>query len=79
MGDEKPSATYDAEFIGALIKRFHGYEVDGADATGLVGMLAPVDALAEAASSGVGFDDEPGDFQQVLHAESARATRGSSS
>lgn len=79
MSDGKSGATYDAEFIGALIKRFHRYEVNAADATGLVGMLGPVDALAETASSGVGFDDEPADFLRVLHAESARATRGTRS
>lgn len=79
MSDGKSSATYDADFIGGLIKRFHRYEVDADDAKGLVGMLAPVDALAEAASTGVRFDDEPADFLRVLHAETTRAKRGSGS
>jgi hypothetical protein len=69
MTDAKADHGYDADFIATLIRRFHRYEVDGADAAGLTGMLGPVDALAEAASGGIGFDDEPGDFLRVLHAE----------
>jgi hypothetical protein len=64
--------TYDAEFISALVSRFHRYSITEADASGLAGMLGPVDALAEAASSGVGFDDEPADFLRVMLAERGR-------
>lgn len=71
--------TYDAEFIAALVKRFHRYSVDNADASGLVGMLGPVDALAESASGGVGFDDEPADFLRVMLAERGGVGRGGKS
>ncbi len=73
MSNGKSGDTYDAVFIATLIERFHRYGVDEADAKGLVGMLAPVDALAETASTGVRFDDEPADFLRVLHAESTRS------
>lgn len=73
MSNGKSGDTYDATFIAALIERFHRYGVDEADAKGLVGMLAPMDALAETASSGVRFDDEPADFLRVMHAETARS------
>jgi hypothetical protein len=72
MSDGKFEQTYDPAFIAALIGRFHRYSVDKGDAEGLVGMLGPVDDLAELASSGVGFNDEPADFLRVLHAERGR-------
>ena len=79
MSQEKSSQAYDADFIAALVKRFHRYSVSEADANGLVGMLGPVDALAESASAGVGFDDEPADFLRVLHAERRGPGRGEQS
>jgi hypothetical protein len=79
MSEEELGRPYDAGFIATLVERFHRYTIDDADAEGLVGMLGPVDALAESASGCVGFDDEPGDFLRVLHAERGCAARGEKS
>jgi hypothetical protein len=79
MSQEKTGQTYDAAFIATLVERFHRYSVDPADAHGLAGMLGPVDALAEAASDGVGFDDEPADFLRVMQVERGNVAGGGGS
>lgn len=69
MSQKKPEPAYDAAFIETLIERFHRYSVSPNDAQGLAGMLGPVDALAESAAKGLGFDDEPADFLRVMQTE----------
>jgi len=53
--------------------------INAADTIGLVGMLRPVDDLAESAFGGVGFDDDPADFLRGLHAERRVSGRGGQS
>ena len=63
---ENSGPVYDAEFIDDLIRRLHRYNVSGADAAGLTGMITPVDALADRAAADLGFDDEPAEFLRVM-------------
>mgnify|MGYP001253115731 CR=1 FL=1 len=63
---ENSDPVYNADFIDDFIRRLHRYNVSGADAAGLAGMITPVDALADRAATDLGFDDEPADFLRVM-------------
>lgn len=52
----------DEKFLTELFRRWHGYAPPPADAAGLVRILAPIDAAAEAAAADLGFDDAPADY-----------------
>ncbi len=56
----------DGEFLAELYRRWHGYAPPAADAAGLARFLGPTDAAARQAAAGVGFDDEPSDYDAVL-------------
>jgi hypothetical protein len=79
VSQKKPEPAYDAAFIGTVIERLHRYSVSDIDARGLAGMLGSVDALAEAAAKGLGFDDEPADFLRVMQAERGGGGQGGDS
>ena len=79
MSQKKPEPAYDAAFIGTVIERLHRYSVSDIDARGLAGMLGSVDALAEAAAKGLGFDDEPADFLRVMQAKRGGGGQGGDS
>ena len=66
MAEKQHAAAYDAGFIDQMITRLHRYRVSERDSEGLTGMIGPVDALAERAARGMGFDDEPADFLRVM-------------
>ena len=60
-------STYDSNFMERLFARLHGHSIDEADAEGLSKMLEPINQLAEQASNGLNFDDEPADFLRVMN------------
>ena len=66
MTQEKKT-TYDSNFMESLFARLHGHSIDEADAEGLSKMLEPINQLAEQASNGLNFDDEPADFLRVMN------------
>ena len=66
MKQEKKT-TYDSNFMELLFARLHDHWVNEADAEGLSKMLEPVNQLAEQASNGLNFDDEPADFLRVMN------------
>jgi hypothetical protein len=45
----------------------HHHKVSQKDYTGLADMLNPIEALADSASSGLDFNDEPADFLRILN------------
>ena len=55
-------AMINEKFLTELFRRWHGYAPPTADAAGLVRILAPMDAAAEAAAAELGFDDAPADY-----------------
>jgi len=79
VSQKKTEPTYGGAFIKKMIETLHRYSVSENDAHGLAGMLGPVDALAESASKGLGFDDEPADFLQVMQAERGGDGKGDKS
>ena len=66
MKQEKKT-TYDRHFIELLFAQLHDHLIDEADAEGLSKMLEPINRLAEQASNGLNFDDEPADFLRVMN------------
>ena len=66
MKQEKKT-TYDSNFMELLFARLHDHWVNEADAEGLSKMLEPINRLAEQASNGLHFDDEPADFLRVMN------------
>ena len=58
---------YDSDFIKLLFSRLHNRSVDDSDADGLSKMLEPINLLAERASNGLNFDDEPADFLRIMN------------
>ena len=66
MKQEKKT-TYDRHFMELLFAQLHDHLIDEADAEGLSKMLEPINRLAEQASSGLSFDDEPADFLRVIN------------
>ena len=66
MGGKSNDSVYDADFIDQIITRLHRYRVAYHDSVGLVGMIGPVDALAERAARAMAFDDEPANFLRVM-------------
>ena len=66
MKHEKKT-TYDRHFMELLFARLHGHSIKEADAEGLAKMLEPINRLAEQASNGLNFDDEPADFLRVMN------------
>ena len=66
MKQEKKT-TYDTNFMELLFARLHDHWVNEADAEGLSKMLEPINRLAEQASNGLHFDDEPADFLRVMN------------
>ena len=64
---------YDSDFIKLFISRLHNSSVGDSDADGLSKMLEPINLLAERASNGLNFDDEPADFLRIMN--EVKATR----
>ncbi len=60
MSDDK------TEFVRELFRRWHGKDLPMADAAGLAGFFAPIDALAEDAAASLGFDDAPAGYDVVV-------------
>ena len=79
MNQKKTEWAYGGAFIQKMIETLHRYSVSENDARGLAGMLGSVDALAESAAKGLGFDDEPADFLRVMQAERGGGVQGGES
>jgi len=64
--DNKP-LVYQETFLEEMFERLHHHKVSQKDYTGLADMLNPIEVLADSASSGLDFNDEPADFLRILN------------
>ena len=59
MTPHNKQLTYQETFLEEIFERLHRHKVSQKDYTGLADMLNPIEALADSASLGLGFNDEP--------------------
>ena len=66
MSPDKKRLAYQEAFLEEMFERLHNHTVSQKDYTGLADMLNPIEILADSASMGLGFNDEPADFLRLL-------------
>ena len=67
MTPHNKQLTYQETFLEEMFERLHHHKVSQKDYTGLADMLNPIEALADSASMGLDFNDEPADFLRILN------------
>jgi hypothetical protein len=67
MTPDNKQLVYQETFLEEMFKRLHRHKVSQQDYTGLADMLNPIEALADSASLGLDFNDEPADFLRILN------------
>ena len=67
MTPDNKRLVYEETFLEEMFERLHHHKVSQKDYTGLADMLNPIEALADSASLGLGFLDEPADFLKILN------------
>ena len=66
MSPDNKRPAYQEAFLVEMFERLHNHKVSQKDYTGLADMLNPIEILADSASMGLGFNDEPADFLRLL-------------
>ena len=66
MSPDNKRLAYQEAFLEEMFERLHNHTVSQKDYTGLADMLNPIEILADSASMGLGFNDEPADFLRLL-------------
>ena len=67
MTPDNKRLVYEETFLQEMFERLHHHKISQKDYTGLADMLNPIEALADSASLGLGFHDEPADFLRILN------------
>jgi hypothetical protein len=67
MTPNNKQRVYQETFLEEIFERLHRHKVSQKDYTGLADMLNPIEALADSASLGLDFNDEPADFLRILN------------
>ena len=67
MTPDNKRLVYEETFLEEMFERLHHHKVSQKDYTGLADMLNPIEALADSASLGLDFNDEPADFLRILN------------
>ncbi len=67
MTPNNKQRVYQETFLEEIFERFHRHRVSQKDYTGLADMLNPIEELADSASLGLDFNDEPADFLRILN------------
>ena len=67
MTPDNKRLVYEETFLQEMFERLHHHKISQKDYTGLADMLNPIEALADSASLGLGFNDEPADFLRILN------------
>ena len=67
MTPDNKRLVYEETFLEEMFERLHHHRVSQKDYTGLADMLNPIETLADSASLGLDFNDEPADFLRILN------------
>ena len=67
MTADNKQRVYQEPFLEEMFERLHHHKVSQKDYTGLADMLNPIEELADSASLGLDFNDEPADFLRILN------------
>ena len=76
MSPDNKRLAYQEAFLEEMFERLHNHTVSQKDYTGLADMLNPIEILADSASMGLGFNDEPADFLRLLDEVKYRGSDG---